>query len=216
MPNSSKPAPVADRSSSSPAQARSGDEAELLARLRAGDDAAFEFLVRTYTPRLLAVARRVSASESDAEDNVQEAFISAFQALANFDGRSSLATWLHRIVVNKAMTRARKAHTRREQSLEGLLPTFKDGRHAESPEPWKTVTTEGKPSVQVVEAVHAALAALPEEFRAVLVLKDVEGMQSAEIALALGISDALVRQRIHRGRQAMIKLMTPAMQESET
>jgi RNA polymerase sigma-70 factor (ECF subfamily) len=162
------------------------------------------------------VARRVSASDADAEDAVQDAFVSVFKSIGSFDGRSSIGTWLHRIVVNRAITRARKTHSRRETSLDGLLPTFKSGRHAESPEPWKAVTSEGGPSVQVVEAVHSALAALPEEFRAVLVLKDVEGMQSAAIALALGISDSLVRQRIHRGRQAMVKLMTPAMQESDS
>lgn len=215
VPSSFESETKADNNVSSPAEARPDVEIDLLARLRAGDDAAYETLVRTYTPRLLVVARRVSLSEADAEDAVQDAFVSVFKAIGNFDGRSSLGTWLHRIVVNCAITRARKSHSRRETSLEGLLPTFQGGRHSESPGPWKAVTSEGGPSVQVVEAVHAALAALPEEFRAVLVLKDVEGMQSAEIAIALGISDSLVRQRVHRGRQAMVKLMTPAMQESE-
>lgn len=190
------------------------DEAELIERLRAGDDAAFETLVRTHTPRMLAVARRVAGSEADAEDAVQDAFVSVFKSIHSFHARSSLGTWLHRIVVNKALTRARKTHARRESSIEGLLPAFHEGRHSSQPEPWRRVTSDGGPSVEVIEALNAALSSLPEEFRAAVVLKDVEGLQSSEIALALGISDALARQRVHRGRQALMKLMQPTMQES--
>jgi RNA polymerase sigma-70 factor (ECF subfamily) len=191
-------------------------EAELLARLRAGDDAAFTLLVVTNTPRLLAVARRVSRNEADAEDAVQEAFASAFKAIHTFDGRSALSTWLHRIVVNAALSRARKAGTRRESSIEDLLPRFEGGRHESRPSPWRDVTPDGGIDVETKEAVRAAIAELPEEFRAVIVLKDIEGLQSAEIAAALGISDALVRQRVHRGRQALIKLLTPTLKEAST
>lgn len=189
-------------------------DADLLARLRAGDDPAFEELVRTLSPQLLAVARTVTRSEADAEDVVQDAFISAFKAVHAFDGRSTLRTWLHRIVVNAALSRNRKSSSRRESSIDALLPTFQSGRHAESPSPWRAVTPGRALGVEQARAVHAALDSLPEEFRAVLVLKDVVGMQSSAIAEALGISDALVRQRVHRGRQALMKLLAPVMQEA--
>lgn len=189
-------------------------DADLLARLRAGDDPAFEELVRTLSPQLLAVARTVTRSEADAEDVVQDAFISAFKAVHAFDGRSTLRTWLHRIVVNAALSRNRKSSSRRESSINALLPTFQSGRHAESPSPWRAVTPGRALGVEQARAVHAALDSLPEEFRAVLVLKDVVGMQSSTIAEALGISDALVRQRVHRGRQALMKLLAPVMQEA--
>ncbi len=192
------------------------EEAELLARLRSGEDAAYEVLVRAYAPGLLAVARRISRSEADAEDAVQEAFVSAFRAIERFDGRSALGTWLHRIVVNSAITVARRARRGRASSLEGLLPRFQNGRHVERPEAWRLVTPGHAGGVQGADAVRAALADLPDEFREVLVLRDVEGMRSVEIAEALGISDALVRQRVHRGRQALMKLMAPAMKESES
>lgn len=189
-------------------------ERELVERLRSGDQVAFESLVRTHAPRLFAVARRVSRSQSDAEDAVQETFLAAFRSIDRFDGRSTLGTWLHRIVVNAALARARRAVARRESPIEDLLPRFEAGRHECSPRPWRIVASEAGIDSDTREALLAALAALPDDFRTAVVLKDVEGMESAEIAAALGISDALVRQRVHRGRQALIGLLTPALREA--
>lgn len=187
------------------------DEADLVRRLKAGEDAAFEELVRSLTPRLLAVARRVARTEADAEDAVQEAFLSAFGAIEGFDGRSTLGTWLHRIVVNAALMRARREATRRAVSLDSLLPVFEGGHHRDAPAPWRSVTGEEGPGIEHREAVLEALARLPEEFREVVLLRDVEGMESRAVSVALGISDALVRQRLHRGRQAMMRLLEPVM-----
>ena len=193
------------------------DESDLLRRLRSGDEAAYERLVRDLTPRLLAVARRIARSESDAEDAVQEAFLSAFKAIATFDGRSSLSTWLHRIVTNAALMKVRKDKTRREAPIENLLPQFDaDGHHTRSPHAWPGVTHAGDDGIELPGGVAKAqlweaMAALPEEFRDVILMRDVEGMESKAVATALGISDALVRQRLHRGRQALMKLLEPLM-----
>jgi RNA polymerase sigma-70 factor (ECF subfamily) len=189
-------------------------EAALLARLRAQDDSAFELLVRTHTPKLLAVARRISRNEPDAEDVVQEAYLSAFRAIDSFDGRSSLGTWLHRIVVNAALSRARKASMRALPSIDELLPRFDGGNHERSPSPWRTVTPGDDSHSEVKQAVHTAIEKLPEEFRVVMILKDIVGLESTEIAQALDISNALVRQRVHRARQAMLTLLSPALQEA--
>lgn len=197
-----------------PASDAAASEAALLQRLRSGDDAAFEQLVRELTPRLLTVAGRITRSRADAEDVVQEAFLSAFSALADFDGRSALSTWMHRIVVNAALTRARRTAARRTVPIDDLLPTFSNGRHATRPEPWRAVTGESDLDPSLRESLRAALEALPDEFRAVVMLRDMDGMPSADIAAALGISDALVRQRLHRGRQALIKLLAPSLKEA--
>lgn len=191
---------------SQPAPTTGGDEADLLRRLRAGDDGAFEQLVRTHGGRLLTVTRRITRSEHDAEDAVQEAFLSAFRSLASFDGRSALSTWLHRIAVNCALMKARgkRGETR---SIEELLPVFDGGLHKEHPVPWTDTAEGGAGEVPVWDA----LSQLPEEYRDVLVLRDVEGLESKSVAAALGIGDALVRQRLHRGRQAMIKLLQPSL-----
>jgi RNA polymerase sigma-70 factor (ECF subfamily) len=192
------------------------DEAELLRRLQAGEDAAYELLVRTLTPRLLAVARRIARTEQDAEDAVQEAFLSAFKSIGDFDGRSTLGTWLHRIAVNAALQRARKQARRNETSIDALLPTFKpSGRYADPPVAWAPVTDDADARIQQQDAIRRALDQLPEEFRAVVVLRDIEGLESKAVAASLGISDGLVRQRLHRARQALVQILNPMMTEAK-
>src|SRR6187397_2349810 len=110
------------------------DEAALVAQLRAGDEAAYEQVVRTYGGRLLAVARRIVGSEEDARDVVQDAFLNAFKSFSRFEGNAKLSTWLHRIVVNAALMRLRTRKRKPEQSIEPMLPAFaEDGHHASRP-----------------------------------------------------------------------------------
>jgi RNA polymerase sigma factor (sigma-70 family) len=99
-------------------------EAQLLAGLRRGEDDAFEQLVRQYSGRLLATARRLLCSEHDAQDAVQEAFLSAFKAMGQFTGAAKLSTWLHRIVVNAALMKLRSRRRKPEEPIEELLPRF--------------------------------------------------------------------------------------------
>src|SRR5690349_13371684 len=113
------------------------DEGALVVRLRAGDDRAYEELVRTYGGRLLCVARRILHREEDARDALQDAFVSAFRAIGSFDGGSRLVTWLHRITVNAALMKLRRARRRPEVALEELLPVFDaDGHHALEVQDW--------------------------------------------------------------------------------
>jgi RNA polymerase sigma-70 factor (ECF subfamily) len=182
-------------------------------RLRAADDQAFTHLVTTLTPHLLAVARRITQSDSDAEDAVQGALLSAFRALGEFDGRSSLRTWIHRMVVNAALSLLRKRNTQRAVSIEQLQPEFADGFHKSHPKLWQTIPTDDDARTRQVEALWRALGELPQEFQDVILLRDVGGMDSKAVATALGVSDALVRQRLHRARQALVKLLEPVMTE---
>src|SRR5262245_13642721 len=108
------------------------DDRTLLARLRAGDEAAYDLLVRTYGGRMLAVARGLLRREEDARDCVQAAYVSAFTGLATFNGGCQLSTWLHRIVVNAALMKLRTRRRKPEESIEALLPTFlEDGHHTQ-------------------------------------------------------------------------------------
>lgn len=189
-------------------------EADLVRRLKAGEDAAFEELVRSLTGRLLAVARRISRTEADAEDAVQDAFLSAFKSIGTFDGRSTLSTWMHRIVVNAALMRVRSGKNRETIAIDALLPSFEGGMHKEHPRAWRT--SPGQDELIAEEdraALLDALNVLPDEYREVIVLRDVEGLESKAVAAALGISDALVRQRLHRGRQALLTVMNERMTE---
>ncbi|MBX7185367.1 MAG: sigma-70 family RNA polymerase sigma factor, partial [Vicinamibacteria bacterium] len=105
-------------------------DAELLKALREGREEAFETLVRLHTGRMLSVCRRILRNDEEARDAVQEAFVSAFRGLATFEGTSLLGTWLHRIAVNASLMRLRSRKRRPEESIEELLPAFKDDGHA--------------------------------------------------------------------------------------
>ena len=191
------------------ASLESADGAELVA-LRAGDSAAYERLVRTHGNWLLAVARRILHNEEDARDAVQEAFLSAFRGLAKFDGGSRLSTWLHRIAVNAALMRLRSKRRRPEASLEALLPRFvEDGHQIDPPAPWQE-TAEQLLSLQETRAiVRTKIDELPESYRTVLLLRDIEGIDTGETARLLGVTDGVIKTRLHRARQALRTLLDP-------
>jgi len=185
-------------------------EGELLARLRTGEAAAYEELVRDQGGRMLAVARRFLGSEEDARDAVQDAFLSAFRSLERFEGQARLSTWLHRIVVNAALMKLRTRRRKPEKSIEELLPRFLDDGHMADP------AVEWRPSAQqelerrelrqlILDQIHA----LPEGYRNVLLLRDIEGFDTEEAAKAMGISPNAVKTRLHRARQALRGLLDP-------
>jgi RNA polymerase sigma-70 factor (ECF subfamily) len=185
-------------------------EAELLARLRAGNDAAFAELIRRHSGRLLAVVRRLLRREEDAQDALQEAFLSAFRALDKFDGRSQLGTWLHRIAVNCALMKLRAQQRRPEQSIDDLLPTFYDDGHRQNPGPaWKLTADRAVEQAETRELVRRAIDQLPDSYRVVLVLRDIEQWDTAAVAEHLGIEAGAVKTRLHRARQALRTLLDP-------
>jgi RNA polymerase sigma-70 factor, ECF subfamily len=190
-------------------RAAAGDpEAELVARLRRGDDQAFEQLVRTYGGRMLAVARRFLPSEHDARDVLQEAFIAAFRSIDGFAGGAKLSTWLHRIVVNAALMKLRTRRRRREDSIDELLPRFaEDGHHAEGVAAWDTPADELVERGEIRGLVREAIAHLPEAYRTVLLLRDIEERATDETAALLGITQQAVKTRLHRARQALRTLL---------
>jgi RNA polymerase sigma-70 factor (ECF subfamily) len=185
-------------------------EAGLVARLRAGDGAAFAEVLHTHGPRLLAVARRFLRNEEDARDVLQDACLSAFRGLGGFDGKARLGTWLHRIVVNAALQKLRRQQARPEQPIDHLLPTFLEDGHRVNPGPaWRT---EGASALERQEThflVRACIDQLPEAFRAVLLLRDIEQLDTDETARLLGVSAAAVKTRLHRARQALRTLLDP-------
>ena len=199
--------PSRRRRAAEPSPATAGAEhpdAALLARLRAGDEAAFAELVRRESGKLLAVARRILRSEDDAQDAVQDGLLSAFHHLDRFEGNARLSTWLHRIVVNAALMRLRSRKRRREDSIEELLPAFaEDGHHASAVHGFRTEAEDEIASAEIAAIVRAAIDELPESYRTVLILRDVEGLDTAEAAAALGIGPDATKMRLHRARQAL-------------
>jgi RNA polymerase sigma-70 factor (ECF subfamily) len=175
-------------------------EDALLARLVAGERDAFETLMRSNNRRLFRVARAIVSDDAEAEDAVQAGYLAAFLGVAHFAGRSSLATWLTRIVINEALAR-RRARLRdgRYASVYDLADQICD----------RTDTPEDTVSIQqLTRLTETAIDALPATYRLVLILRQVEGLSGEETAASLGVSEEAVRVRLHRAR-AMLREQLP-------
>lgn len=186
---------------------KQAEETALLEGLRRNDHASYERLVRENTPRLLAIARRMLPNEDDALDAVQEGFLAAFKGLPSFDGNARLSTWLHRIVVNACLMKLRSKRRRPERSIEEMLPKFKEDGHAWEPgSAWKN-PSEGLEQDEVNARILEAIDELPENYRIVLVLRDIQGLDTAETGVIVGLSENAVKTRLHRARQALRELI---------
>lgn len=193
------------------------DEKALLDRLRAGEDAAFAELMRAYGGRLLAVARRMLRSEEEARDAVQDAFLAAFRGLGAFEGDARLSTWLHRIAVNACLMKLRTRRRKPEEPIDDLLPTFlEDGHQAEPACGWREPGDERLAREQTRRLVRACIDRLPEGYREVLVLRDVEELDTDETAALLGLTPSAVKTRLHRARQALRTLLDPHLRAGES
>ena len=193
--------------SSSPEEA---DDRALIARLKAGDGDAFEEAVRTYSSRLLAVTRRILGNDEEARDALQDTFLSAFRAIATFDGHSRLSTWLHRIAVNAALMKVRTRKRKPERSIEELLPAFReDGHHAEGFVSWEPPVDVAMEIAHNRALVRECIGELPEQYRIVLMMRDIEDVDTADVAALLGITPNAVKIRLHRARQALRTLLAP-------
>jgi RNA polymerase sigma-70 factor (ECF subfamily) len=166
------------------------DEA-IVARVVAGDTAAFETLVRRHNQRLFRATRAILKNDDEAEDAMQEAYVSAFAHLTDFGGRARFSTWLVRIAVYEALGRLRKG--KRLTSLddtqleEGPMATTRDPEEATSDQELRVL-------------LERAVDALPVGFRAVFVMRAVEGLSASETSEALDIPEETVRTRLHRAR----------------
>ena len=192
-------------------------EQRLVGRLRAGDEDAFETLVREQGGRMLAVARRVTRHDAEAAEAVQDAFIAAFRSIDRFEGGARLSTWLHRIVVNAALMRIRSRERRAEDSIEDLLPTFlHDGHQASATLPWRASAHDEAEREQERRMIRGCIDQLPEKYRLVLLLRDIEEWDTEETARALGTNSNVVKIRLHRARQALRTLLEPHMRGAKS
>lgn len=175
-----------------------------------GDRAAFEDLVRQESPRLYRVILRILHDEDEAKSIMQETFLQAYKGLETFRGESKLTTWLYGIGINLARAALRKQQRLQpleDQELDRLQPEFRQGMYAEPYEPWnpeKLAELKDRKGL-----VHKAIEQLPEQYRTVLVLRDIEEWSTEETAKMLSISEGAVRVRLHRARQALRALLDP-------
>jgi RNA polymerase sigma-70 factor (ECF subfamily) len=177
---------------------------ELVRRIREGDTALFEILMRRYNTRLYRVARAILKDDAEAEDVMQQAYVNAFTHLDQFADRAKFATWLTKIAVYEALARSRRAQRQavvaRDDSAEG---TFMD--RLPSPARTPEASAYGR---ELGTLLEAAIAALPDGFRSVFMMRDVEGLSTGETAESLGINEDTVKTRLFRARAHLRRHLT--------
>lgn len=185
------------------------NDAALVAGLRAGSADAFETLVRRYGGQLLRLARRFLNNEEDARDALQDAMLAVHRSIASFEGTAMLSTWLHRIVVNACLMRLRTKRRRPEETdIEPLLPSFIEDGHQSAPSvPWSESAESLLEREETRTLVRSAIEQLPDAYRIVLVLRDIEEKSTEETAAILGVTRNAVKIRLHRARQALRTLL---------
>lgn len=179
----------------------SAGEADLLERLRAGDPAAYRDLVDLNSANVYRVALKLLGDAQEAEDVLQETFLSAFESIGKFEGRSQLSTWLYRIATNASLMRLRK---RRRAEAFSLDDTPGEEEEAE-PSPryladWSAVPDSQLLTAEAKAEMDRAIGDLPETLRSVFVLRDIQGLSGDETARILGITVQAVKTRLHRAR----------------
>lgn len=183
-------------------------EDELVVALKAGEAQAFETLVRVHSGRMLSVCRRILRNHEEAKDAVQEAFVSAFRAIHSFEGASQIGTWLHRIAVNAALMRLRARKRRPEESIDSLLPGFTDeGLPRIEPRDWTPSALQLVELRETRDILRDCIDRLPEIYRLVVLLRDIEQLDTAETARVLGVSHNVVKVRLHRAHHALRGLL---------
>lgn len=193
------------------------DDGSLVPGLRAGEPSALETLVRSQTPRLLAVARRLLRDEGEAQGAVQEAFLVAFRSIHALEGRSPVRPWLHGFVVEASIGRLRLRRPAAAGAIEDLLPRFlEDGHHVARPRAWRELTDALLERPGFREFFRTCIDHLPEVHRTVLLLRDTENLDAAETARLLGIEEAAVKTSLHQARQALVALLEAQLGGSES
>lgn len=180
------------------------------------DVVTFEEIVRSNIGWMLAVAGRILGDSASAEDAVQKAFTKIHVNFDDFEGRSSVKTWIHRIVVNESYMILRKTGQLKESSLDGLLPLFDENGCRIESSPVTLETPETILSRKETNAlVDEKIAALPANYRIVLLLRDMEGLSTAEVADILEISETNAKVRLHRARAALKVALSPFLKSGK-
>jgi len=185
----------------------------LVETLRGRNADAAERLITTYHSRAYRLAVGITANAEDAEEVVQDAFLSAIRKIDAFRGESAFGSWFYRIVANAALQKARGRQGRRiHVALEDVLPEFDgDGRHAAAVVDWSAAVDDPSRHIEIRLAVRSAIDELPPHYRAALIMHDVENLSRAEIAEMLHLSVGGVKTRVHRARLFIRKRLAESL-----
>jgi RNA polymerase sigma-70 factor, ECF subfamily len=191
----------------------STEDRTLLARAATGDGSALEVLMTRYSARVYRLAYGITRSAPDAEEVVQDVFLQVVHKGAGFEGRAALGSWIYRITTNLSLNKRRGKWRELETSLDDLLPTYKPDGHRDGDRAFLVSDWSGTPERELLSGesrriLEEAIDRLPEHYRAVLVLKDVEELSSEEVAEVVGDTVAAVKTRLHRARMALREQLT--------
>jgi RNA polymerase sigma-70 factor (ECF subfamily) len=187
-------------------------EAELVDRLRAGDEAAFGALVSSYQPRLLRLAEATVGSRAVAEEVTQDTWLAVVRGVERFEGRSSLKTWLFHILLNRARSAASREQRAGRPDEDVVDERFdRSGAWAEPPEPWADRVDDRIVAEHLAVRVQELLPALPDSQRQVVVLRDLEGLSPSDVASLVGVTDGNQRVLLHRGRARLREMLAADM-----
>jgi RNA polymerase sigma-70 factor, ECF subfamily len=185
------------------------DEAGLIARILAGEKELFHELIRPYERMVYMTVFAIVRNETDAEDGTQDAMVNAYRHLGKFRGESKFSTWLATIAMNEGRQKLRKLKRAKEDSLDEPV----QGEEQEiTPAPltdWREIPLEALERKELREALRDAVAELPGIYRQIFTFRDLDGMNVAETAAALGINENMVKVRLHRARMMLQKRLVP-------
>ena len=196
------------------------EETRLVDRLRGGDGTALDGLMREYASRVYRLAFGITRNQGDAEEVVQDVFLTLATKSAMFEGRSAVGSWIYRITTNAALNKRRGKRHEVETSLEEHLPAFMADGHREGDRSFLLADWSQDPERELLSGearrtLERALDALPDRYRAVLVLREVEELANEEVAELLGESVGSVKSRLHRARQALREQLTRTLAAAE-
>jgi RNA polymerase sigma-70 factor (ECF subfamily) len=172
-----------------------------------------EEVFHKYAPRVYNLARRMLNSDADAEDVTQDVLLQVVRKLPTFRGESAFPTWLHRVTVNAALAHRRKRAAQKEYRSAMPLEIALEEAPRGAVQRWTIGPEEAALNHETQQLIERAIADLPDDYRDVLVLADVEGLHNAEVAQMLGVSVPAVKSRLHRARQKLRDTLAPHFEE---
>ena len=195
-------------------QTAAAREAELIARIVGGEKELFHELIRPYERMVYLTVLSIVKNEADAEDGAQEAVINAYRHLGSFRSEAKFSTWLTTIAINEGKKRLRKAKAAVENSLEEEAEEKEGDYTPASLTDWRGVPLEALERQELRDALRKAVASLPDNYRQVFTLRDLEELNTEETAEALGLTPGVVKVRLHRARILLQKQLAPFLKSA--
>ena len=192
------------------------DEHLLLKEAAGGDASALETLMSRYSGRVYRLAHGITRNPADAEEIVQDVFLQMVRKGAAFEGRAALASWIYRVTTNIALNKRRGKRREVETSLDDCLPTYESDGHRAGVRAFLVADWSARPDHELLSGetrrvLEDAIDRLPEHYRAVLILRDVEELSNEEVAASVGDSVPAVKTRVHRARMALREILTRSL-----